>query len=294
MSWFGYRAPALPEVPAQGRAAAGGAELASFLDGIHDSRGGAPRRLTVLGHSYGSTTAAEALAQTRHRVDTFVTYGSVGFTDATKPEHLNVDRVYATEGQADHTAIKGRIGRTDPRDLPDVEVFSSEAADGLEAVTGHDMYPETAGQVGYLSPGSTAGTPSRRSSQREGEDDDHAIDPRPRRNHRLRLAPVRVHGGRRPHARRRRRSDAGGRRTDVAPRGVRSVPRALRADAAGTRGRAASGARPRVAVERWRPRAVGWRKREQRGAVGGFHHRQQLRDGHDARLVLSRRRQRPS
>lgn len=156
VSWFGYRAPALPEVPAQGRAAAGGAELASFLDGIHDSRGGAPRRLTVLGHSYGSTTAAEALAQTRHRVDTFVTYGSVGFTDATKPEHLDVDRVYATEGQADHTAIKGRIGRTDPRDLPDVEVFSSEAAKGLEAVTGHDMYPETAGQVGYLTPGSTA------------------------------------------------------------------------------------------------------------------------------------------
>ena len=156
VSWFGYRAPALPEVPAQGRAAAGGAELASFLDGIHDSRGGAPRRLTVLGHSYGSTTAAEALVQTRHHVDTFVTYGSVGFTDATKPEHLNVDRVYATEGQADHTAIKGRIGRTDPRDLSDVEVFSSEAAGGLTAVTGHDMYPETAGQVGYLTPGSTA------------------------------------------------------------------------------------------------------------------------------------------
>ncbi|WIA96218.1 alpha/beta hydrolase [Curtobacterium sp. MCBA15_004] len=66
VSWFGYRAPAFPEVPAQGRAAAGGAELASFLDGIHDSRGGAPRRFTVLGHSYGSTTAAEALAQTRH------------------------------------------------------------------------------------------------------------------------------------------------------------------------------------------------------------------------------------
>lgn len=156
VSWFGYRAPALPEVPAQGRAAAGGAQLASFLDGIHDSRGGAPRRLTVLGHSYGSTTAAEALVQTRHRVDTFVTYGSVGFTDATKPEHLNVDRVYATEGQADHTAIKGRVGRTDPRDLPDVEVFSSEAAGGLAAVTGHDMYPEAAGQVGYLTPGSTA------------------------------------------------------------------------------------------------------------------------------------------
>lgn len=149
VSWIGYRAPGVIEVPRQDRAHAGGANLASFLDGIHDSRGTAPRSVTVLGHSYGSTTAAEALAQTRHRVDSFVTYGSVGFTDTTTPEHLNVDRVYATEGTNDHTARFGRIGRTDPRDLPDVDTFSAEAAAGGKAVTGHDMYPDSG--VGYLS-----------------------------------------------------------------------------------------------------------------------------------------------
>lgn len=154
VSWIGYRAPGVIEVPRQDRAHAGGANLASFLDGIHDSRSTAPRSVTVLGHSYGSTTAAEALAQTRHRVDSFVTYGSVGFTDTTTPEHLNVDRVYATEGTNDHTARFGRIGRTDPRDLPDVDTFSAEAAAGGKPVTGHDMYPDSG--VGYLSRDATS------------------------------------------------------------------------------------------------------------------------------------------
>ncbi|MBT1623391.1 alpha/beta hydrolase family protein [Curtobacterium flaccumfaciens pv. oortii] len=154
VSWIGYRAPGVIEVPRQDRAHAGGANLASFLDGIHDSRSTAPRSVTVLGHSYGSTTAAEALAQTRHRVDSFVTYGSVGFTDTTLPEHLNVGRVYATEGAEDHTARFGRIGRTDPRDLPDVGRFSAEAAPGSKAVTGHDMYPDSG--VGYLSRDATS------------------------------------------------------------------------------------------------------------------------------------------
>lgn len=154
VSWIGYRAPGVIEVPRQDRAHAGGANLASFLDGIHDSRSTAPRSVTVLGHSYGSTTAAEALAQTRHRVDSFVTYGSVGFTGTTTPEHLNVDRVYAAEGTNDHTARFGRIGRTDPRDLPDVGRFSAEAAAGSKAVTGHDMYPDSG--VGYLSRDATS------------------------------------------------------------------------------------------------------------------------------------------
>ena len=154
VTWIGYHAPGAVEVPRQDRAHAGGANLSGFLDGIHDSRGAAPGSLTVLGHSYGSTTAAEALAQTRHRVDSFVTYGSVGFTDTTRPAHLNVGRVYATEGADDHTAVFGRIGRTDPRDLPGVAVFTAEAVGGSKAVTGHAMYPDSG--VGYLSPNATS------------------------------------------------------------------------------------------------------------------------------------------
>ncbi|WIB27266.1 alpha/beta hydrolase [Curtobacterium sp. MCSS17_015] len=155
VSWFGYRAPSFPEVPGRGRASTGGANLASFLDGVVDARADRPpRSTTVLGHSYGSTTAAEALAQARHRIDSFVTYGSVGFTETTKPDHLNAHRVFATEGRDDHVAALGRSNRTDPRDLRGVEVFSSEVGPGTKAVTGHEMCPRHG--VGYLSSGSTA------------------------------------------------------------------------------------------------------------------------------------------
>lgn len=157
VSWIGYRAPTGIEIVNEKRAIAGGANLASFLDGIHDSRGSAPRSLTVLGHSYGSTTAAEALAQTRYRVDSFISYGSAGFTDSVAREHLNVDHVYATEGAKDDWASVGRLGklgRTDPRSLEDVDTFSAEASRGGKAVTGHDMFPDSG--VGYLSPDATS------------------------------------------------------------------------------------------------------------------------------------------
>lgn len=154
VSWIGYRTPEPVEVFSQKRAINGGANLASFLDGIHDSRGSAPRSVTVLAHSYGSTTAAQALAQTRYRIDSFVSYGSAGFTDATTPAHLNVDQVYATEGSADPWANVGQFGRTDPREVEDVDTFSAEASHGGKAVTGHDMFPDSG--VGYLSPNATS------------------------------------------------------------------------------------------------------------------------------------------
>jgi len=162
VSWIGYHAPSLPEVGPQDRAQSGGAELASFLDGISEGRGGVPpASTTVTAHSYGSTTASEALQLTRHPVTSLVTYGSVGFTNGTGPEDLNVGTVYATEAAADQTARWGRNAtlwhRTDPRDLEGVEVFSADASAGTRAVTGHDMFPEgESGKVGYFSPTSTS------------------------------------------------------------------------------------------------------------------------------------------
>ncbi|ROQ16652.1 alpha/beta hydrolase family protein [Curtobacterium sp. PhB172] len=157
VSWFGYRTPGFPEVPQQHRASDGGVNLAGFLDGIHDSRGGAPRSLTVLGHSYGSTTAAEALVQTRYRVDTLVTYGSAGVASDTAPPRLNVDRVYATTGSNDHIAGIGLIGgRKDPGTVAGVTTFSADDSAGTKGVTGHDMFPDDPDKVGYLTPGSTS------------------------------------------------------------------------------------------------------------------------------------------
>lgn len=162
VTWVGYHAPDLLEVPALARAESGGAELASFIDGVVEGRGGTPpASFTVAAHSYGSTTAAEALVRTQHRVTSFVSYGSVGFRDGTTPQNLHADAVYATLSPHDTTAPPGnffsQFARDDPIGIDGVKVFSSAAGDGTLAVTGHDMYPEKApGQVGYLSEKSTS------------------------------------------------------------------------------------------------------------------------------------------
>ncbi|MBE7195265.1 MAG: hypothetical protein INR66_22655 [Gordonia polyisoprenivorans] len=157
VSWFGYHAPSFPEVMQSQRASAGGVNLAGFLDGIHDSRGHAPRSVTVLGHSYGSTTAAEALTQTHHRVTSFATYGSAGLADDATPSRLNVDHVYGTKGTEDSIAGWGLMsGRDDPREMPGVTEFSADAAPGTKGVTGHDMFPDDPDKVGYLTQGSTS------------------------------------------------------------------------------------------------------------------------------------------
>lgn len=157
VSWFGYRTPSAGEALYIDRAESGGRELSSFLDAFVDGRPSPPEHVTIIAHSYGSTVAAEALSDTRHRVDSLVNYGSAGFDADIRIDDLMVDRVFATEADADGTADFGRFfGRTDPRDLDGVTKLSSEADQEIStvAVTGHDMHP-TAG-VGYLSFGSTS------------------------------------------------------------------------------------------------------------------------------------------
>jgi hypothetical protein len=171
VSWFGYRSPGGPiEVGGMDRAQAGATQLASFLDGVHASRGGAPEQITVVGHSYGSTTASEALKKVRYPIDDFVSLGSVGFVNGTRTTDLKAGRVHATEAQGDGVAIWGRnaslFTRTDPLDIAGVNPFSSEKTADGERVTGHDLFPESRNKsgnatpsqadVGYLTPGSSS------------------------------------------------------------------------------------------------------------------------------------------
>lgn len=84
-------------------ARAGAPRLAAELDGLVATRtGGRPSmpgftapgepRVAVIGHSYGTTTAANALAGVRHPVDAFVLAGSAGIDPETVPgfDRLNV------------------------------------------------------------------------------------------------------------------------------------------------------------------------------------------------------------
>ena len=169
VTWIGYRSPGLAGVNLQTRAHAGGAELAGFIDGIYASRAANSAEvsnLTVFGHSYGSTTAAAGLTQTRNQVDALVTYGSAGISASTPVSSINAVSVYATQAAGDQIAQHGRYlsHPVDPRVLPEVQQFSSGGGDGYLRVTSHDMFTEDdapsllnwGGNVGYL----TAGTQS--------------------------------------------------------------------------------------------------------------------------------------
>lgn len=162
VSWMGYNSPNPAEVASPARAVSGAAELASFLDGLHDSRAEGPAdSVTVMAHSYGSTTTSEALLLTQHRVDSFISYGSVGLTNKAPVDELNAEEVYATQAAGDGLAPVGlALGlgtRTNPTILDGVQVFSSEAGPGTEAVTKHDMFVESGSdQNGYLSADSTS------------------------------------------------------------------------------------------------------------------------------------------
>lgn len=85
IAWIGYDAPTTDELADIGsvgweaRAAAGGADLADFIDGLRATHEGEPTDLTAIGHSYGSSTLAHALAGgAGDDVDAGVLLGSPG------------------------------------------------------------------------------------------------------------------------------------------------------------------------------------------------------------------------
>lgn len=161
VSWVGYHAPNPAEVGAPDRSESGAGQLASFVDGVFDSRSdGGPDIFTVAAHSYGSTTAVQGLQLTEHQVDSFVSYGSVGFPRGTEIDDVHAANVYATAAKDDPLAPVGQwLGvatRADPLGFDGVQEFSSEAAEGTRGVTGHDMWHDSdSDDVGYLSNDST-------------------------------------------------------------------------------------------------------------------------------------------
>ncbi|MCU1418931.1 MAG: hypothetical protein JWP90_219 [Mycetocola sp.] len=148
--WLGYESPGPVETVSTARAEAGAVLLGAALDGYNAYRDavGLRSELTVLAHSYGSTTAAITLAGGDHAVSSFVMIGSAGVPSHIRLEDLNVPagRVYASEATADGLAAKGQFwsGRANPASAEwGAQLFSSNGttlADGtiLSAVRAHD------------------------------------------------------------------------------------------------------------------------------------------------------------
>ncbi|WP_454048850.1 alpha/beta hydrolase [Cellulomonas sp. Marseille-Q8402] len=79
--WIGYDAPSdwdSATVAGEGRAEAGGELLSRYIDGLRASREGAPAHLTVIGHSYGSTTTAHGATDHGLAADDIILVGSPG------------------------------------------------------------------------------------------------------------------------------------------------------------------------------------------------------------------------
>lgn len=108
--WIGYDAPSdwdSATVAGEGRAEAGGELLSRYVDGLRASRDGSPAHLTVIGHSYGSTTTAHAATDHGLAADDIVLVGSPGAGGGT--EHaselgVGADHVWAGNNSRDLVA----------------------------------------------------------------------------------------------------------------------------------------------------------------------------------------------
>lgn len=147
VSWLGYDVPQAADtlrsshsVALRDSAEAGAASLAGFLAGIPPDR-----HLTLVGHSYGSTTAGLAVARGNTGVDDLVVAGSPGVgVDSSDRLGLPARRVHVLEAHDDPVADLGWFGR-DPSGLAGVDLLSTaggqlpDGGAGLPS-TGHSEY----------------------------------------------------------------------------------------------------------------------------------------------------------
>lgn len=152
VAWLGYEPPSnVAQAGSAHYADDNAPELASFINGLDSSRDTDPH-LTVLGHSYGSTLASEAL-QRGTATDDVVFMGSPGletnpwqFAGQTTPSdlHLTEGHVFVEHAKNDAVANLGRFGSTIPSSLPgfiDLSTNAETTALGpRDESTGHSKY----------------------------------------------------------------------------------------------------------------------------------------------------------
>lgn len=157
VAWLGYEPPSnLAEAALPGYADDAAPKLASFVNGLDSSRTTDPN-LTVIGHSYGSLVASEAL-QRGTAADNVVFAGSPGiesnvmqyFHETTPAElHLSEGHVFVEHAQDDVVADLGRFGGLKVEALPGFTQLSTELASTplgpTTASSGHSEYslPDT-------------------------------------------------------------------------------------------------------------------------------------------------------
>lgn len=166
VAWIGYETPPVPvleggpDVMFNGSATAGAANLVRDLTAFDITN---PRAdVSVVAHSYGTTTSSLALTRAGVHVDSFVTLGSAGLPAAVdNVSDLHADAVFSGQAQdvwaidpatGDQWAWTGRTAPDHPVD-PMSEGFGSHrfgvaGGDGMNPVTDHGALASDEG--GYL------------------------------------------------------------------------------------------------------------------------------------------------
>jgi Alpha/beta hydrolase len=186
VTWIGYQTPQTDlDVITPGRSVAtdnlaheGANKLAPFLRGIGAARESDPH-LTLLAHSYGSTTAGLALQQGTG-VDDAVFFGSPGLgTNHVEDLNLADGHAYYVEAQWDPVGDLGGLGLgdlgwlgIDPSHMDGIEHASARESTVVDPMTGEVRhFKEVTGHSSYLDDDSTsqynmsvvvAGVPDRR------------------------------------------------------------------------------------------------------------------------------------
>ncbi|KZX20160.1 alpha/beta hydrolase family protein [Rathayibacter tanaceti] len=171
VAWIGYETPPMPEdgleVLSSTDAVAGGAALASAVQGLSAVRGDDIPKPNVVAHSYGSTVMAAAASRSDVDLGVVVTLGSAGLPDSVdEASDLHAEAVYAGQARSklvgetesgDEAAWMGREFSTDHHTNPADEDFGAQVfgvETGGEAgrvVTNHDVLKSDVGDLaGYL------------------------------------------------------------------------------------------------------------------------------------------------
>jgi Alpha/beta hydrolase of unknown function (DUF1023). len=151
IAWLGYRTPDLLSALSLDPARQGADRLESVLSGLRAVRAGDQPYLSVIAHSYGSTTALLALQRGTVSVDALAILGSPG-GEVTNVRALDVSggNVYVGAAEFDPVAISGYFGSN-----PDAPAFGAHRmplSGGIDPLDGDRMLP-TVGHNGYFSPG---------------------------------------------------------------------------------------------------------------------------------------------
>ena len=177
VTWIGYQAPQAGwdligenSVVDKHAAQTGAARLVPFLQGIGAARDH-DAHLSLLGHSYGSTTAGLALQQ-KTGVDDVVFFGSPGVgTNHVDDLLVPKNHTYYIEARSDPVGDLGRFG-IDPSHIDGIEHASAKESTVVDPMTGETRhFTEVTGHSSYLLDDSTsqynmsvvvAGVPQRR------------------------------------------------------------------------------------------------------------------------------------